>query len=193
MRRLLSLFALLALLLSASVSAFEDTPLAIASAQYLQLIRDGRDAAGQPTAALLQKAEQQARQKNWADAIASQETAIAAGGDQAANWLNLSQWQQSKAEQIQDDDEARKRAQDRSRQSIWNAYQAARLPYERARALFRLGEFYDRDKEPKKAIAAFREGLELEDNPRVAKRYQELADANAFQIKGCLLYTSRCV
>ena len=184
MRRLLSLFALLALLLSASAYAFEDAPLAIASAQYLQLIRDGRDAAGQPAAALLQKAEQQARQKNWTDAIASQETAIAAGGDQAANWLNLSQWWQGKAEQIQDDDEVRKRAQDRAQQSVWNAYQAARIPYERARALFRLGESYDRAKEPKKALAAFREGLELEDNPRIAKRYQELADANAFQIKG---------
>jgi tetratricopeptide (TPR) repeat protein len=55
---------------------------------------------------------------------------------------------------------------------------------ERARALFRLGELYDPIKEPKKAIAAFREALELEDNPRIAKRYQELADANAFQIKG---------
>lgn len=176
---------LLALLLSPSVRAFDDTPLAIPAAQYLQSIRDGRDAGGQPSAALLQQAEQQARQKNWTAAIASYETAIAAGGDQIATWLALSQaWQTGGAESAKDDEEGRKRAQERTLQAAWNAFQAARLPYERARALFRLGELYDRDKEPKKAIAAFREALELEDNPRVAKRYQELVDANAFQIKG---------
>jgi tetratricopeptide (TPR) repeat protein len=183
MRCLLSLFAVLGLLLSASAHAVDDASLAIAAAQYLQLIRDGRDPAGQPAAALTQQAEQQARQKNWTAAIASQETAIVADADQTASWLNLSQWWQSKAEANQDS-EVRQRDQDRARQSVWNAYQAARIPFERARALFRLGEFYDRAKEPKQAIAAFREGLELEDNPRIAKRYQDLADANAFQIKG---------
>ena len=51
------LLALLALLLlSISAHAFDDTPLAVAAAQYLQLIRDGRDAAGQPPAVLLQQA-----------------------------------------------------------------------------------------------------------------------------------------
>ena len=183
MRRLLSLFAVLGLLLSASVHAVDDASLAIAAAQYLQLIRDGRDPAGQPAAALTQQAEQQARQKNWTAAIASQETAIVAGADQTASWLNLSQWWQSKAFANQDD-EARERDRDRVRQAAWNAYQSARIPFERARALFHLGELYDQVKEPKLAIAAFREGLELEDNPRIAKRYQELADANAFQIKG---------
>ncbi|MFZ1640426.1 MAG: MG2 domain-containing protein [Candidatus Contendobacter sp.] len=182
MHRLLSLLALLALLLSVSAHAFEDTPLAVAAAQYLQLIRDSR-ATGQPPATLPQQAEQQAARKDWTAAIASQETAIAAGADQAAAWLSLGQLWQNQAEHPKDDD-ARKRAQERTRQSAWNAYQAARAPFERARALFRLGELYDRDKEPKKALAAFREGLDLEDNPRIAKRYQELADANAFQIKG---------
>jgi hypothetical protein len=33
-------------------------------AQYLRLIRDGRDTIDQPDATLLRKAEQQARQKN---------------------------------------------------------------------------------------------------------------------------------
>ncbi|MBK8750607.1 MAG: alpha-2-macroglobulin family protein [Candidatus Competibacteraceae bacterium] len=175
MRRLLSLFMLLTLLLSASAHAFEDTPLAVAAAQYLQLIRDGRDAAGQPAAALLQLAEQQAAQRNWSVAINHYETAIVAGADQGAVWLSLGQaWQNA----------AQDSTKERSRQAAWNAYQAARIPYERARALFRLGELYDQDQEPKKALAAFREGLELEDNPRIAKRYQELADANAFQIKG---------
>ena len=186
MRRLsYLLFALLALALSSSVRAFDDTPLAIPAAQYLQSIRDGRDAGGQPAASLLQQADQQARQKNWTAAIAGYETAIIAGADQTATWLALSQaWQARGAESAKDDEEGRKRAQERTQQSAWNAFQAARIPYERARALFRLGELYDRDKEPKKAIAAFREALELEDNPRIAKRYQELADANAFQIKG---------
>ncbi len=185
MRRLPHLFALLALLLSVGARAFDDVSLAIPAAQYLQSIRDGRDASGQPTATLLQQAEQQARQKNWTAAIASYETALIAGVDQTATWLALSQtWQTKMAESGKSDEEGRKRAQERTLQAAWNAFQAARVPYERARALFRLGELYDRDKEPKKAIAAFREALELEDNPRVAKRYQELVDANAFQIKG---------
>jgi len=185
MRRLSPLFALLALLLSIGAHAFDDVSLAIPAAQYLQSIRDGRDASGQSTATLLQQAEQQARQKNWTAAIASYETAFVAGADQTATWLALSQtWQTKMAESAKDDEEGRKRAQERTLQAAWNAFQAARVPYERARALFRLGELYDRDKEPKKAIAAFREALELEDNPRVAKRYQELVDANAFQIKG---------
>jgi hypothetical protein len=186
MRRLPHLLPLLALLLSFGARAFDDAQLAVPAAQYLQSIRDGRDAAGQPAAAFLQQAEQQARQKNWIAAITAYETAIAAGADQTAAWLALGQiWQARADQQAQDDDsEARQRSRDRSRQAAWNAFQAARAPFERARALFRLGELYDRDKEPKKAIAAFREALELEDNPRAAKRYQELADANAFQIKG---------
>ncbi|MFO1372695.1 MAG: MG2 domain-containing protein [Candidatus Competibacteraceae bacterium] len=189
MRRLLGLFVLLALLISASAYAFEDVPLAVSAAQYLQLIRDSRDAAGQPAAALLQKAEQQARQKNGAaDALVTYETAIAGGADQTAVWLSLSQTWQTRAAGYNKDDEDyernTQRAKDRSRQAAYNAYRTARAPYERARGLFRLGELYDRDKEPKKAIAAFREALELEDNTRFAKRYQELVDANAFQIKG---------
>ncbi len=183
MHRLSCLCALLALLLSVSAHALDDAPLAVSATQYLQLIRDSRDAAGQTAAALAQQAEQQALQKNWTAAIASQETAIAAGADPVAAWLNLSQLWQARAEQKQDD-EARNRARERTRQAAWNAYQATRAPFERARTLFRLGELYDRDQEPKQAIAAFREALELEDNPRIAKRYQELADANAFQIKG---------
>ncbi|HUM90751.1 MAG TPA: tetratricopeptide repeat protein, partial [Candidatus Competibacter sp.] len=192
MRRLPHLFALLALLLSVGARAFDDVSLAIPAAQYLQSIRDGRDASGQPTATLLQQAEQQARQKNWTAAIASYETALIAGVDQTATWLALSQtWQTKMAESGKSDEEGRKRAQERTLQAAWNAFQAARAPYERARALFRLGELYDRDKEPKKAIAAFREALELEDNPRVAKRYQELVDANAFQIKGVEVESAR--
>lgn len=187
MRRLSFLFVLLALLLPLSGRAFDDTALAVPAAQYLQTIRDGRDPAGQTAANLLQQAEQQARQKNWTAATAAYETAIAAGAGQTATWLALSQIWQSRVEQPGQDDkqsDAQERAKGRSRQAAWNAFQAARAPFERARALFRLGDLYDRAQEPKSAIAAYREALELEDNPRVAKRYQELADANAFQIKG---------
>ena len=82
MRRLLYLLPpLLALLLSFGARALDDVQLAVPAAQYLQSIREGRDAAGQPAAALLQQAEQQARQKNWTAAIAAYETAIAAGAD----------------------------------------------------------------------------------------------------------------
>ncbi|MBZ4193525.1 MAG: hypothetical protein LAE24_04370, partial [Candidatus Contendobacter sp.] len=185
MRRLLFLLLLPALLLSGSVLALDDPSLATPAAQYLQLIRDGRDPAGQPAATLIQQAEQQVRQKNWTDAIATYETAIAAAG-QTATWLALSQVWQTRAEQQTqaDDSEAVNRSQDRARQAAWNALQAARAPLERARTLFRLGDLYDRAKEPKLTIAAWREALELEDNPRIAKRYQELAEANAFQIKG---------
>ena len=183
MHHALLLFVLLALTLAAPARAFEDTPLAVAAAQYLQLIRDSRAAASQTADVLLQQAGQHAARKDWLAAIASQETALAAGAEPVRAWLDLSQFWQSQAE-LKQDDESRKRARERVRQAAWNAYQAARAPFERARALFRLGELYDRDQEPKPALAAFRAGLELEDNPRIAKRYQELAEANAFRIEG---------
>jgi uncharacterized protein YfaS (alpha-2-macroglobulin family) len=181
------LLILLALLSPLSAQAFDDAPLAIAAAQYRQLIQDSRNPGGQTPAAWLQKAEQLARQKNGLDAITAYETAIAAGADQAAAWLALSQiWQGQARQQKQDnvDNAVQQRSHGRTQQAAWNALQAARTPAERARALFRLGELYESDQAPKKAIAAYREALELEDNPRVAKRYQELVDAHAFQIKG---------
>ncbi len=185
MRYLPRLVVLLGLLMAVGAHAFDDASLAVPAAQYQQLIRDSRDASGQPSSTLLQQAEQQSRQKNWIAAITSYETAIAAGAQQTPTWLALSQaWQNRTADIKKDDEEARTRAQERMLQAAWNALQAARIPYERARALFRLGELYDQSKEPKKAFVAFREALELEDNPRFAKRYQELVDANAFQIKG---------
>ncbi len=178
------LLALAMLAFSASVRAVEDTPLAVAAAQYLQLIRDSRSGVSQTPDALLQQAGQQAGRKEWLAAIASQESAIAAGADSVRVWLDLSQFWQTQGEQKQQDSEARTRAQERTRQAAWNAYQAARIPFERARVLVRLGELYDRAKEGKQALAAFGEGLELEDNPRIAKRYQELAEAHAFRIEG---------
>ena len=183
MRRLLILLSLPALLLlSGSAHALDDPSLAVLAAQYQQLIRDGRDPASQTAAALIQQAEQQVRQKNWPAAITAYETALTAAG-QTATWLALSQTWQTRAEQPNQGDSSTD-ARQRARQAAWNALQSARAPFERARALFRLGDLYDRANEPKLAIAAYREALELEDNPRIAKRYQELAEANAFQIKG---------
>ena len=178
---------LLAWLLSFSAYALEDTPLAVAAAQYLQSIRDGRDPAGQSVSVLLRQAEQQAQKKNWVDAIAHYETAILAGAGQTATWLVLSQIWQNQAQHQEKNNagyEIRQRSRQRMEQAAWNALQAANAPLERARALFRLGELYDRDQEPKKAIAAYGEALEIEDNPRIAKRHQDLVNANAFQIKG---------
>ncbi|QQS54499.1 MAG: alpha-2-macroglobulin family protein [Candidatus Competibacteraceae bacterium] len=182
MRRFLFPFFLLALLLSVGARAFDDPTLAVAAAQYLQSIRDNRDPASQPTATLTQQAAQLARQNNLSAAIERYETALAASAP-AAVWLDLSQAWRALAQSTKDA-QTRRQARERTRQAAWNALQAARAPFERARALFWLGELYDQDRSPKQALAAFREGLELEDNPRIAKRYQELADANAFQIKG---------
>ena len=183
MYRLCCLFTLLTLL-SFQARALDDPSLAVPAAQYLQSIRDGRDPGGRPSTALLEQADQQVRQRNLTAAIASYETAIVGGANQTATWLTLSQtWQTRWAELSKSDTEARERAREKGSQAAWNALQAARLPYERARALFRLGELYDQNKEPKKAIAAWRAALELEDNPRIAKRYQDLLEANAFQIK----------
>ncbi|MCP5157804.1 MAG: alpha-2-macroglobulin family protein [Gammaproteobacteria bacterium] len=178
---------LLAWLLSSSAYALDDSSLAVAAAQYLQSMRDNHDPAGQSIPTLLQQAEQQTQKKNWADAIARYEAAIVAGAGQTATWLVLSQVWQTQAQQQKERNEhypVQQRSRERMQQSAWNALQTARAPLERARALFRLGDLYDRGQESKKAIAAYREALDLEDNPRIAKRYQVLMDANAFQIKG---------
>lgn len=180
----LALLAALMLMPTDRARALEDAPLAVAAAQYQQLLRDSRTAAGQTPEALTRQAGQQAARKDWTAAIASQETALTAGAASLRAWLDLSQFWQSQAEAIKNDEEAKDRAWRRTRQAAWNGYRAAGASVDRARALFRLGELYDQAKEPKLALAAFREGLEVEDNPRIAKRYQELAEANAFRITG---------
>ena len=171
MRRLLVLLWLPALLWFGNADALDDPALAVPAAQYRQLIHDGRDPVGQAATVLIRQAEQHARQNNRSAAITAYETAISAAG-QATTWLALSQTWQDYGDV------------DRARQAAWNALQSARSPDERARALFRLGDLYDRAGEPKLAIAAYREALDLEDNPRIAKRYQALVEAHAFRIKG---------
>ena len=163
--------------------ALEDADLAVAAAQYRQLVQDRRPVAGQTPQALGRKAAEQAARKDWAAAIASQESTLAAGGGLRA-WLELSQLWQQHAEAAKNDSETRARAWQRARQAAWNAHQLASTDSKRARTLVRLGELYDQAGEFKQALAAFRDGLALEDSPRFAKRYQELVKAHAFRITG---------
>ena len=88
MRLPLFLCTLLALLFT-SAHAFEDTPLAVAAAQYQQLIRDGRFAAGQSPDALLQQAGQQAARKDWTAAIASWPPATTSAGQREYDLLQV--------------------------------------------------------------------------------------------------------
>ena len=178
---LLPLF-LLTSLLSVGAEALSDPTLAVTATQYLQSIRDHRNVNDQDATLLVRQAEQFVQKNNWTEAIDRYEAAIATGTPSSALWLNLSQsWYQLVQSTYSQD---REKARERTKQAAWNALQVAQAPFERARVLFWLGERYDQDQLPKQAIAAFREGLELEDNPHIAKRYQELVDANAFQIKG---------
>ena len=154
MRRFSLPFFLLALLLSVGAHAFDDPTLAVTAAQYLQSIRDNRNPAGQPAATLTQQAELLARQHNLTAAIERYETALAASAP-AAVWLDLSQAWRALA-QSSKDSQTQQQARERTRQAAWNALQAARAPFERARALFWLGELYDQIRSPKQAMAAFR-------------------------------------
>lgn len=111
----------------------------------LQLIRDGRTGAGQSPDALLQQAGQQAARKlDCRHRQSGNRHRLGAdpGGNMAESEVEF--WP-TQAEQKQD--EEADRAKERTRQAAWNAYQAARVPFERAHALFRLGELYDRAKE----------------------------------------------
>lgn len=183
-RWLFLLLMWLGLLVTHSASALEDAKLALAAAQYRQLIQDGRNAQGKTAAALIQQAQKQ--KKDLELALANYETAIVAGADNTVTWLALTELWQAQAQRQELDNvenEARQRAQQRAAQAAWNALQVASTPVERARALFYLGEIYDKDAEPKAALTAYREALALEDQPRFAKRYQELLAANSFKIK----------
>ena len=168
-RGLFLLLLWLGLLAAHSAMALEDATLALAAAQYRQLIQDGRDAQGKTAATLLQQAQKQKKDRELA--IATYETAIVAGADHTATWLALTElWQAQAQHQATDnaEDATRQLPQQRARQAAWNALQVAATPTERARALFYLGEIYDQGQEPKAALAAYRAALELEDQPRFA-------------------------
>lgn len=161
-------------LLSCLAHAFEDPPLSVSAGQYRQLIKETR-ARGSGNPANLEKAKRYAEQNLLDDAIAEYEAAIAASADNTAVWIDLSRvWA------AQDDDDQ----QQRTLQSTYNAYRVATAPQEKARALFLLGKLYEEGKNPKLAMAAYQEGLGLEENPKIAERYRKLVEANAFRVKG---------
>ena len=169
------IFTLL-LFLSSLAQAFEEPNTAVDAAQYQRQIQETRDTQVGNVVQVLRRAERYARQKLWNEAIAEYETVIASGENKTAVWLLLSEaWQGKK-----NDYQARRRAL----QAAYNAYRAAQSEGGRSRALFMLGELYERLDRPKQAMAAFKEGLGLADNPKVAVRYKKLVEANAFQIKG---------
>jgi len=169
------------LALAATAHAYEDPALAVAAAQYRQAIQTThpRDMPRTQRFVALGRAENHVRAKQWDDAIGEYETAIAGGADATVIWLQLSQMWQEKYNK-QRDEQFRQRAL----QAAYNGYRTAQTPDEQARALFALGQWYDPERQPKLAIAALAAGLEIEDNPRLAQKYQQLVAANAFQVKG---------
>ncbi len=178
------LWVCLGLLQPLAAHALEDAVLAVEAAQYQQLITNKRSVSGKSTALPGQRAKQQSRQKNWSAAIESYETAIASGDATAALWLSLSRAWHMLASQNKTGWQTRYHARQRSRQAAWKVLDLAKSPHERARALLWLGQLYDQGGSPKKAMAAYREGLALEDHPKIAKRYQQLDKAHAFRITG---------
>ncbi|MCP5459734.1 MAG: alpha-2-macroglobulin family protein, partial [Gammaproteobacteria bacterium] len=176
MRRLFAALALLTgLSLTCLAQAFEDAVVAVAASQYQQGIRN-RHSEAEAAQASLAKAENYAGQKLWDEAIEQYEAVLASGNGPTSVWLRLySAWWDKY--QKQSNSEYR----DRSLQAAYNAYRAAHTSDEQARALFALGDVYTRSDQPKQAIAAFKEGLGLENNPEIAQRYQQLVEANAFR------------
>jgi hypothetical protein len=164
--------------------AFEDPALAIKSSQYRQGFIDAHAQVPVNSATTLSKADRYASQKLWAEAIAEYETAIAGGTDDTPTWLRLSQAWQARSKQEDQDRQERTQAWERALQASYQAYHVAKTPDQQARALFILGDLYLQQNQPKQAMAAFKEGLGLEENPEVAKRYQQLVQAHAFQVKG---------
>jgi uncharacterized protein YfaS (alpha-2-macroglobulin family) len=158
--------------------AFEDAAVAVAASQYQQLIR-ARHRADDATPATLAQAENYAKQELWDEAIEAYEAVIAAGNDATRIWLRLHSAWQGKYQKERDE-----RHRSRALQAAYNAYRAARAADEQARALFALGDLYNAGNQPKQAIAAFKEGLGIEDNAEIAKRYQQLVEAHAFRAEG---------
>ncbi|MEE4376828.1 MAG: alpha-2-macroglobulin [Candidatus Competibacteraceae bacterium] len=176
MKRLFLLVALLTVALSCY--AFEDATIAVQASQYQQLIRNthAADSANQATR---EKAERYFKQKLWEEAISAYESLIAAGSDDTSTWLRL-----NNAWQARYNKEKVYQHRERALQAAYNAYRAANTTDEQARALFMLGELFIAKNQPRLAIAAFKEGLGLEENADIAKRYQLLLEANAFRVQG---------
>jgi uncharacterized protein YfaS (alpha-2-macroglobulin family) len=182
MKRLL--LTLLLLLPVWGVQAFEDLALAVNASQYRQRIVNAHAQTAVDSAAALNKAERYASQKLWAEAIAGYEDAVAGGADNPPVWLRLSQAWQARGGQEEQGGQEQTQARERALQAAYNAYRTATTPDQQARALFILGDLYVQQDQAQQAMAAFKEGLGLEENPAIAQRYQQLVQAHAFQVKG---------
>ncbi len=170
----LSLMPFILLFAAPVLYAFEDQTLAIEAAQYHQLIRDSYSATAK---ASLEKAENFTKQGDWYNAISEYEKLIASTGNTTANWLRLSTaWVNYQADW--------ERSRNRSVQAAYRGYQVAKNNAEKARALFHLGQLYVDRYEQKSAMAVFKAGLALENNPAIAKQYQQLVESNAFRVTG---------
>ena len=175
-------FAVIAIVLFASVSpslAFEDAQLAVSAAQYEQTIRDRHPQVdtGFEHSQALRRALRYAEQQLWPEAIAAYERIIAAGSADSDVWLWLGEaWQ----------GDAKKRNQSRYRQAAlmaaYQAYVTAQIDTAKARALVLLGELYQAARQPKSAIAVWKEALGLSENPSLVERYRKLAAAHAFRV-----------
>ena len=177
---------LLVLLLSLSsfkfCYAFTDLELSVLAAQYQQSILDRH---GQIVAQIdrdqeLRQALIAVGERRWDDAITKYEALIAADDKDSYIWLRLSEaWRGDAKRRSRISNDRRQRAL----QAAFNAYQVAQSKSHKARALIKLGEFYQLVEQPKQALDAWQEALALVDDSALAERYQALVAASVFQVK----------
>ncbi|MDX1606313.1 MAG: MG2 domain-containing protein, partial [Candidatus Competibacterales bacterium] len=167
------LFPLLLLLLPIMQGvAFEDPTLSLEAGRYHDRMRQARGSE-QPEQSL-QRARRYASQSLWRDAIDEYEAVIAADAATPTVWYRLAQaWNRY---------DSGWRGQRRARAAAYTSYRTADAPDLRARALFQLGELL-LENEPRLAREAWREGLGLVENERIAERYRKLDEQLAFQVK----------
>ncbi|MEZ5584480.1 MAG: hypothetical protein R3F37_18485 [Candidatus Competibacteraceae bacterium] len=126
-----------------------------------------------------EKAERYRKQKLWQEAIAEYEALIAAGADTTGTWLQL-----GKVWQARYNKEKTYQHRERALQASYNAYRAANTADEQARALFMLGDLYISKNQPRSAMAAFKEGLGLEENAEIASATSNWWKPTRFASKG---------
>lgn len=189
------LIFILLLFFSYNLHAFQDLTTGIDASHYQQRIRNSYPQPPRDAAAALTEAERHARQKRWRAAIDGYEAVIAAGQNNTSVWLALSRaWQNLEQHHPQQGE--------RVLQAAYTAYEVAQTPAEKAQALFRLGDLYGERNQLQQALAAFKEGLTFKQDPEIKKRYEQLVEAERFQVKGvdvvsnsampkiCLLFSS---
>ncbi len=176
-RQCLALFGLLGLLsaVAANGYGFSDPGLAQAAARYQALVANSR-AATDPVRTW-QRAANAVKEKHWPRAIAAYEALIAAGDQAPRRWLQLARaWNEA--------DSQRDHLQ-RALQAAYNAWQGASDDTKlRASTLFLLGHLYQRNDQPRQALAAWRSGLALHDNTEIRRRYHALKASLQFRVEG---------